>query len=101
MKLFRKSQEYMAIIGVRPLWPGEKMPFNCQNVGVFLIFLQTLIMGTAFLVFDAQTLREYTECLFAWISVIAIFVGMILVVIRTQAIFQIIKNLENMVEQSK
>lgn len=101
MKLFQVSQEYMIFIGVRPLLSGEKNPFNCRNVGFLMMFGQMFTAMTTFLVYDAQTLREYTECVFAWISATSVFVGMLLVLVKTGEFYQIIENLEIIVENCK
>lgn len=101
MKLFQACQEYMAIIGVRPLLPGEKHPFNRQNVRVLLVFGLAFILTSAFLIFDAQTLRQYAECFYAWSSVFAIFVGVLLVILKTEDLFQLINDLEIMIQNSK
>lgn len=99
MKLFQVCQKYMAIIGIRRLLPDEKFPFNRRNVGILFIFGQSFIAASAFLVFDAKTLKEYTECLYTWISVLGVLIGLALVIIRTEEIFQLIENMEKMVEQ--
>lgn len=101
MKLFQVSQEYMAIVGVCPLLRGEKTPFNRQNSLILFIFGISLTSSTAFFLIDADTLRQYTECFFGWISILAVFVGLILVILKTEKIFQLIDNLEIMIESSE
>lgn len=101
MKLFQASQKYLAIIGVRPLLPDEKSPFNRRNLQVFIFVGWSMTAAIAFLFIDAQTLQEYAECLFALFTLIGIFVGFSLVIIKTKETFQLINNLEILIENSK
>lgn len=101
MKLFQLCQKYMAIIGVRPLLPDEKRAFNLRNVLILLILCICFTAAIAFFFLDAQTLKEYSDCFFVLFSTIANFVALLFVIIKTKEHFQIIENLENMVQSSK
>lgn len=93
--------DYAAIIGLRKLQPGEQSNFNVRNVGVLLFFISSFISATAFVFFDANTPREYTEAAFPWISLLFVCIGIFANIHQIARFFELKENVENTLEYCK
>lgn len=61
MRFILSIQKYGAVVGLRPFLPNQKTPFNSRNVKICLVYSLLFVSSTAFLVFDANLIREYAE----------------------------------------
>lgn len=100
MKLFESSKTFFPFIGLRPLKPNEKK-FNLRNVGVLVSLGLFIISSSAFIYSDAQTLNEYAEAVFGWVSVFLFFIIFLNYVQKSDIIFRLIENFERIVNQRK
>lgn len=73
MKVFKHTRIYGAVIGIVPIAPGVLAKYNRRNLTVLLIFGVFFILSTAFILFDANTLKEHANAFFLWISVLVTF----------------------------
>lgn len=101
MRLFLAVQKYGYNVGVRPFLPDQKIPFNRRSVEVLLIYSLFIISSTAFLAFDANSFREYTEAFFPWMSVSFTFIGLSVNILMTNDIFRLVNSCEEIVERGK
>lgn len=90
----------MTVVGVYPIQPGESV-FNRCNLGLLLYLIISIILETASFLFDNTTIQEYTETFFARITVLSIFIGYLLNIVKSEEIFQLIENMEKFVESRK
>lgn len=101
MKLCREVVKYAEVFGIRELRPGETSQFNRRNVGVLLFFGILSISSIATILFDDETVKDYTESFFAWISVFFIGLGVLFNVKKIKVIFDLKKRVEKTVEMRK
>lgn len=100
MKVCLLLIKYVAKIGIYPVEPHKSI-FNRQNIGVLLIFGQTIASVTAYLLFGAKAIREYEECFFIWVSLIGTTVGFLGTIQKTVLIFQLIDHVNEFIEIRK
>lgn len=101
MKLLEAGVDYMAYFGVRELRPGEKSYFNCRNVTVFVLLVLSFISCTAFVYFDANSFREYSEAFFPWISLLFLEVAYISNMLNARDFNALKENVEKSVDMRK
>lgn len=98
MKLVQELTKYVSLVGLRELRPGEMSPFNRRNVGVLLIFVLLSISSTAVIWFDDETVQDYTESMFALISLVFNGLGVLVNIMKSNEFFDLIKDFENTIE---
>lgn len=98
MRLFKATRKYAAWVGMYELDWNEKSSFNRRNVGVLLIFGLYFVSATAFILFDATTFHEYTESFFGWITLGFVYSATLIMIIKLQDLFLLIKHVEQTVE---
>lgn len=101
MQLFEMTHKVMAMIGIRLYWPEVQNRFNCRSLGILTLFFLFSTSSTAFIIFDANSFREYEDACFAWISVTFTFVGLLINVLKAVDILRLIENFETICEICK
>lgn len=101
MYLFGVVLKYAAMVGIRPLRPGHKNPFNRRNISVLLIYSLFFISATAFLVFDANSFDEYAEAFYPWMTLSFIYVGFSMNVSLADDFFRLKEQCEQFIESGK
>lgn len=98
MKLFLVMEEFVGMVGIRPLRPNEKSSFNRRNVTVLLIFGLFFMSATAFLMFDAKTFRDYAEAFFPWSTLLIVCIGLLTNISKMTDVFALRAKTEQMIE---
>lgn len=98
MKVLVTIENCAKVLGIRRLEPDQTNPFNRRNICVLLIYVLYFISTTAFLLFDANTFQEFTECFFAFITVLFISIGFLLNILKTTELFQLQDTVEKTIE---
>lgn len=80
MLILRSVKQKLTIVGI---YFGDEKSFNFKNTIILVMFLITLIMFTAFLVFGAKTLSEFGNALY--ISTTALVVPSFFFIFITKA----------------
>lgn len=101
MQLFLAVQEHSAAVGIRPILPGQKTPFNGRSISVLLIYSLFFISATAFLAIDANSFREYAEVFFPWMTLSFVYVGLAINVAMTGGMFGLIAQCQEIIEGGK
>lgn len=91
-------EKYAAIIGLHKLESDEQNKFNYRNVGVFIFFLLSFASSTAFVLFDANTPREYTNTIFPWFSLLFACIGFIFNILQVIDFLNLKAKAENLIE---
>lgn len=98
MKLFEITQENLNTFGINPRYKNK---FNLRSLGMFLLFSVTLISVTAFIIFDANSFREYQEPFFEFTVAMNTALLFVSIISKSTHIFPIIKRLEKTIEMRK
>lgn len=101
MKLCQEIEKYAAFVGVRKMRPDEKTKYNPQNIVVLLVFVLLSISSTCVIAFDDETIQDYSESIFAWISIVFILIGFLTHVEKMIDIFDLKSRAEQTVEIRK
>lgn len=101
MKLFQAIRDNLATFGIYQLEPSEKNPFNRRNLAVLLAFALSTLSAIAFFLFDADSFRESADSFFVWITVLLTFIGTLIVILKTDDVFQFIANMEKIIGNRK
>lgn len=94
-------QKKAALIGIHALRADETSHFNPRNVSVLLIFGLFASSSTAFIVFDAKSVRDYEEAFFPWISLSFVCVGFIFNIVKSDQIYVVCDTIENLIESGE
>lgn len=100
MLICASLRQYAANLGICLSKPNEAK-FNRKSVGVLYIFGQSFISVSAYLLFGAQTIREYEESFFVWITLSLVIVGFFSTVVRSPHLFKLLDTIEKMIENRK
>lgn len=97
MKIFQTLQEYIFVLGIRPLEPDQKYSFSWRHLFGF-VFLGRYAASAIPI---AETFREYTDALYAvWTSALVLF-NFVVILLKTGKFFKFIDNFEQTIEQRK
>lgn len=99
--LFQLALEQAAVIGLPPLPPNKKNPFNHRNVTMLMIFALFFVLTTLFVFFDAKTFQEYALTFLFWMSFLGVYIGFFAVVVKTEKFYKCRDNIEELVKNRK
>lgn len=100
MKLFNVAQNIFSSVGISPIKIDENS-FNHRNLGVSLIFGLFTTSAAAAMLFDANTMQQYSESFFSLLSASFAFTLFIYSIQNTFAMSQLIKKNEQTIETRK
>lgn len=94
-------RKYAKNMGIAELAPGQTNPFNRRTAIVATIFLIYLLSSTAYLLLDANTFRDYTMCFYIWVTLLFVFFGYLIMIVKAQDMFKLSKFMEQLIENGK
>lgn len=101
MKFFETCLRYAAAVGARKLQPGETSQFNCRNIGVLFVFSILFASVSGYIWFDANSIYDYTVSLFFCFSLFSLWIGFVIMTVKTPDIYEVIEHGEKVVETRK
>lgn len=100
MKLFQRTQKYLAILGINPNQSIQKYQFNGRIwIGFFLLGL-SIIFFSLFLFIEANNFCEYTEIIYILSGMIVCAAGFTFTIFKMKMLFDIVETSENAVNTS-
>lgn len=101
MKIFQEIRKHFAVLGIYEPTNNEFNILNRRNMSILLLFILCLISGTAFILFDARSFREFAEAFFIWITLISSNTGLVVGIAKNYDIYRLFTNLEKTIENRK
>lgn len=101
MKLFQTIQNKFAILGISSHQSTQEQPFNQRIILVYLIYGCSCILSNVYLFRKAQTVEEYTNCIYIATATTMLTLFFSIVVYKMPKLFKYIENVENIVERGE
>lgn len=101
MKIFQLIQKTFEASGIRRAQAHKKHPFNKKNSTIYLFLIQFTISVHLFLIFQAETFREYADSFFMCMSTIFVFVCFMVTLWKQKNIFDLIDDFEDIIERRR
>lgn len=101
MKISRSVKKYLARLGIKPLPLNQSHPFNIQNVIVFFVFGLCITLNSAYFFLEATRFVESIESLYLTCLAIVCTINFASLIWKMSKLFDLINNLEKIVEESK
>lgn len=96
--LFKTLKKYMAIIGLYEHESDEDSCFNRRNVGILFLFVLYLVLTIAFLLFDANSVSEYSVGFYELSTILSVFIGFTIMIKRSRDLFRLSNTTKKIVE---
>lgn len=101
MKVIQQTVKYASVVGLQPLESNEKNPFNRRNIIILLLFgLFSTISANNFF-FLANTIQEYTESFFVWMTMSITYIGFLTAILNLIDIYLMLENFEEIIAERK
>lgn len=97
MKIFQSTIKYFEIIGITP----ESHRFNEKILMNISIFLTLIVLCCAYLPFEADNLKDYTESIYLCSAFITSSLAFLFLIWKKEYIFKFIDDWEEITENSK
>lgn len=88
MRLFPTIQKNLLSLGLTPDQSSQKHPFNGKVIAGFLIIDTTITSCIMFLLYEADILVEYAECLYIITVLIVILIDFLILFFQKNELFQ-------------
>lgn len=98
IKLLETTQTNLINLG---FIPNQKNPINVQHTRGFIIGLLAIVLHFAFLVYEADTLKQCMDSIFMITVGIAILISFVSTVFKTETLFTVINGLQEIVNKRK
>lgn len=103
MKLFRSTHDILAGIGIYPLKSIDNLDvskrWNGKMVSRFLFYMLACVTTVVFFMSEAKNLSEYAESVYAVVTSYTVITLFILLLVKTNTIFNLISSFEDIVEK--
>lgn len=103
MKLFRSTYDILAGVGIYPLKSIDNLDvvkrWNGKMVSRFLFYLLACVTTVVFITSEATNLSEYAESVYAVVTSYTVISLFILLLVKTNTIFNLISRFEDIVEK--
>lgn len=100
MKFLQQMQKYYEVLGiVRPKTTQKYQSFNLKTLLAIFFYVQHSIASTAFLLIEANGIREYAESFFWCETMITSFFNAYIIILKGGQMFGMITNFENIIEK--
>lgn len=100
MKLFQRTQSYLAILGIEPNQLIQRHQFNGRILMGFLLLGLSTILFSLFLFYEAKNFREYTEIIYILSGMIVCTTAFTSTILKRKMIFDFFEMAENIVNTS-
>lgn len=97
MKLFQIVQRNFAYVGISP----NQAYWNEKSAKAVFIFSSFTVLGTAFLLYDANTFLEYTMNIYETTAVFGTGIVFLSMLFQKEKLFKSIEKLEKFVDKSE
>lgn len=101
MKVFQLTQKNFAIVGITSNWAIKSQPFDWKIFEGFSILSSSIICSLMYILFEADTLNEYTQSIYSGSVSASIIVCLMIIIINVKKLFQLIDICENIVNTSE
>lgn len=101
MKLFQFVQSTFEIVGVCPNHSNQKHLLNGKILLVFLCYGLSITSCCVFVLYEAENFKDYTEFIPVFSTFITSALGYVTVLLRMEALFEIIAECVDTIEKSK
>lgn len=101
MKIFQSIRHHFEFVGISQAQSLRKHPFNLRNLAILLIYLQFLITSTAYVLFEAKTIREFADSFYAASTTAGVSNVFTWNMVNMANIFQLIDNSAMIIEKRK
>lgn len=101
MKVFQLTQKNFAIVGITSNWAIKSQPFNWKIFTCFSVLGSSIICSLMYILFEADTLNEYTQSIYSGSMTASIILSFMLVIINVKKMFQLIDICEDIVNTSE
>lgn len=101
MQLFQELRKYGGNLGMHALDPNNKNPFNPRNTTFLIIYGLYFISSSAYLLFTANTFREYAMCFFIWLTLLFMNLGFLTMIFTSPILFNVADLIEEMIDLGK
>lgn len=103
IKLFRSTHDILAGVGIYPLKSSDNLDvakrWNGKMVSRFLFYLLACVTTVVFFMSEAENLSEYAESVYALVTSYTVISLFILLLVKTNTIFNLISSFEDIVEK--
>lgn len=97
MKIFQSTISFFKFIGVTP----QSCRFNTRNLMNILILVILVVLFCAYLFFEADNLKDYTESIYMSTAFIAGLLSLVFLIWKKEYIFKFINSWEEITEYSE
>lgn len=101
MKSFQSAVEYLASLGITQSQAMQSNPFNVKNIVHMLLFGITAYLCGAFLIYTANSFKDYTESIYISSVTMLVFVVFVILIWKMENVFKFIETWKKTSEQSK
>lgn len=101
IKTFQTAQKIFATLGIRPSFAMQPYPFNVRILIGSLILGATMICNLLYVLNDAKTFAEYTQCAYYLTTELLVLFYLLVVILKVKNIFEFIDSCDRLVNTSE
>lgn len=101
MKILQVIQSYIGAFGIVPLKRRDDYRINVRSILAFTIIFLTLLSSVTYLLLDAKTIRDYTQCFYVTTTAMCNCFMFAVIFVRAPEFFRFVKDVENTIENRK
>lgn len=97
LKLMQSMKSYGRTLGVgRPDGTGLMTRRNVTALSIYVIYF---LLSTAYLLFSANSFREYAMCFFVWWTLVCMIIGFVVMIFQSPLLYGLLDALEDQIER--
>lgn len=101
MKILQVIQSYIGAFGIVPLKRHDDYRINVRSILAFTSIFLTLLSSVTYLLLDAKTIRDYTQCFYVTTTAMCNCFMFPVIFVRAPEFFRFVKDVENTIENRK
>lgn len=101
MKILRRAQRNISILGINPRQGLKNHPFNCRNVLALVVLILSTILCGMHLFRLANTFIEYTHSMYAFSSLFFSTSIVLIVLFKMPLLFKSLTEMETAIDERK